>query len=622
MSQNSKLRRMLFLSDKNYEFKIEPIYKNIIEELYQLSFLYTEKILDSFFQNFEKITNIQSQIIFLKQLVITSFQQSKYKNLEYIKQFINENHHHFSDFDKIFFSLYISLAENEFDDIEPLIQKVNPLSEDDELELIEFKVLYYFRIGDAYTSNAEAFKLLDTCSDLKGHKKSEILSFITWNYVLLGNTTEAIKNGENCLSIELELGRINKIIQLQQLLADIHSSNNFLKAEEYYNKNIDLCDQSKNLLWKSISYYKKAILYSNVLLSDKMNLVLENLVELGFLKGNFPTNNLNELIWANIQLGKYNDAIQLYENYKLEVDGVLSKIQVYGYIADCYSIIGNYASAESYYLNAIEVSKNVNNSIAITNTNYDYFSFLLRVGRIDEAAMKFEKLLYDNLNSNFMFNIYKIILKLTEISESTGDIEKVRDMVNLLDKIGTTDKMGLREITLIKAYHLISQRNLTDSIKARELLLKQIEERKPLESIKEKLLILLIDLNEYKIYPKESLFKSLIFQLDEISNISRRFNNIPNYLEANILKSKLLLIDNQFALAKEILENSSQIAQSRNLINYYNELKNLNNDIGLQIQSMQSLITRNASVAEKIKLSNIMSYLDLAKQKIKEINIE
>jgi hypothetical protein len=91
----------------------------------------------------------------------------------------------------------------------------------------------------------------------------------------------------------------------------------------------------------------------------------------------------------------------------------------------------------------------------------------------------------------------------------------------------------------------------------------------------------------------------------------------PYLIKALLIKSQLSQIEGEFNKSEELVNQAKIIAKEKNLGALLLEVERVQNVMISDIERMQDLLSKNADFTERLKHSNLMTYLRKAQESMK-----
>jgi tetratricopeptide (TPR) repeat protein len=201
-----------------------------------------------------------------------------------------------------------------------------------------------------------------------------------------------------------------------------------------------------------------------------------------------------------------------------------------------------------------------------------------------------------------IFNTFLLNYESEDYNEATIQLEKLIDLKQELENPVITNR-----IQLAQAMILTKSRRLLEKGQAQQKLLELIEQSDIEVALLITALMYLFDLKigEWKASENDETLREIHQILKKLDNIAESQNIYPLIIENSILHANVLLIEGKIEQALTILREASEKARIKNLNHLVEKTSQFEQKLLNQIKEWQTLLTTNASIAQKVDYSEI-----------------
>jgi tetratricopeptide (TPR) repeat protein len=230
---------------------------------------------------------------------------------------------------------------------------------------------------------------------------------------------------------------------------------------------------------------------------------------------------------------------------------------------------------------------------------------LLEKGDFEEARSYLQKSLNIALQSGDEEAICEIHLYLFRLAMMEGNLVEAKSIVdNLMDlsEAHEDDNSINSQFTLANAILLKASTNVRDRIKAQDLLINLVDK---------------FDFSKgYKILTLKHLCDTYLDKaqnvIEELSMLAANQNSIRVLVESYILRARMKLINGDFDEAEVLYHLAETTCEEKGLKTLGDHIQAKKSEFELDLKQMQNLLTRNATLQERLKQANIDNYLQEA----------
>jgi tetratricopeptide (TPR) repeat protein len=242
---------------------------------------------------------------------------------------------------------------------------------------------------------------------------------------------------------------------------------------------------------------------------------------------------------------------------------------------------------------------------------------LLEKGDFEEARSYLQKSLNIALQSGDEEAICEIHLYLFRLAMMEGNLVEAKSIVdNLMDlsEAHEDDNSINSQFTLANAILLKASTNVRDRIKAQDLLINLVDKFDFSKGYKILTLKHLCDtyLDEMKLYGHAQAFYKAQNVIEELSMLAANQNSIRVLVESYILRARMKLINGDFDEAEVLYHLAETTCEEKGLKTLGDHIQAKKSEFELDLKQMQNLLTRNATLQERLKQANIDNYLQEA----------
>jgi hypothetical protein len=343
------------------------------------------------------------------------------------------------------------------------------------------------------------------------------------------------------------------------------------------------------------------------------------------------------LCFQALMLGEYNkglesalealNKLETYEklnpnHHKGMKSGILNNLGI------AYRTIGELGKAEKYLLESLE--KNLADSDYPPEFGAETLSELGEVYRLQGDLPEARKFLEEGLErwgartrERHDFYIPTTLFSLIRLYFDLQETEKIRFYVEQLKKLKTETE---NEATRMKCNQIISLTNalllknsprITEKAEANKILTELINDEVVVYDITALAMIHLAELliEEYKGFQEPEVLQEAQDIITKLYELGKRNNVHPITINALILRSKFLLIENEIDQAISDLEQAKELAEGK-------KLERLLDKVTKEIETTQNSFTKtpmiNLSIQERIERLKLETYMKEA-EKVMEI---
>lgn len=451
----------------------------------------------------------------------------------------------------------------------------------DDVELIEL-LLLESRIQNLSNENEIAYQLA---------KQAEKQATSISNESLVGKSL--VEQAE----VLWRLGKVDDVILLINRIDQMHDT-------------LDLDIKGKFLNIKGNTYGLLKGDYDTALKSYYQSLEIRK--QLGDLRGIAASlNNIGEVFRKK---GEFNQALQ---NYQKSLETMKEANNQHGIalvsnnIGETYLKKGELEKGREYFEESLKVNNKQKYRHELAHSLAGIASIYAERGDQRKSISYFEESLTHHKNrpqciSQTLFTLIQYTIKIDNENLTTKYmkiLEELNSSVNL-------PEIDLR-CRLLRALVLKNSTRFKNKIQALTILEEIIHE----EIINHHLTILAMKhyceflLDEVKLYGDPEAFveaKDLVGKLQEIAQSQNSFNVL---VEALILRAKFAMIEGDLESADVILEQANLITIEKDLPSMQIHVENQQAKLKSEVENWQQLVSKNATMAEKIDQANLIEYI-------------
>ncbi|MFX0176898.1 MAG: tetratricopeptide repeat protein [Candidatus Hodarchaeota archaeon] len=278
-------------------------------------------------------------------------------------------------------------------------------------------------------------------------------------------------------------------------------------------------------------------------------------------------------------------------------------------ISAIYGLKGELETAITHIEKALILAKELNDEFyyagTLTNLALNYH----KLGDVDKAFENLEKSLILEEKVGDKLDIAITLDSIILVALDKGEVRSAEMYLHRLKQIKSESEDFNLEILykINKALILKSSKDNGKKEKAKEILIKIIEDKKGYAELRSKAIINLCDLLVLEI--KETNDTEKIKELEKfINNLTEMANQQNSYLlltESYLMKSKIALISMDMKKARKLLTHAQELADKYGLNNIAMKISNEHDNLLLQINKWEELKEKEVSINEKLNLANI-----------------
>ncbi|MHA2098951.1 MAG: tetratricopeptide repeat protein [Candidatus Kariarchaeaceae archaeon] len=322
--------------------------------------------------------------------------------------------------------------------------------------------------------------------------------------------------------------------------------------------------------------------------------------------------------------GEFKKAIEAYEA-SVEVGKTIPEEEYYGIrwywsyinLAELFLNIGDLDKAYECMKQYLEGSVNDPRTGIIAYPIANMGLILLEKGDFEEARSYLQKSLDIVLQSGDEGAICDIHLYLFRLAMAEGNLVEAKSTVSKLRDLSEVYKDNIlinSQFTLANAILLKESTNVRDWIKAQDLLINLVD-KFDFQTINKILTMKhLCDtyLDEIKLHGHEQAFYKAQNVIEQLTMLAANQNSMRVLVESYLLRARMKLIDGDFDEAEALYYQAETTCEENGLKTLGDHIQSKKSEFELDLKHMQNLLTRNATLQERLKQANIDDYLQEA----------
>jgi tetratricopeptide (TPR) repeat protein len=242
---------------------------------------------------------------------------------------------------------------------------------------------------------------------------------------------------------------------------------------------------------------------------------------------------------------------------------------------------------------------------------------LLEKGDFEEARSYLQKSLDIALQSGEENAIGDLQFYLFRLAMAEGNLVEAKSTVgNLMDlsEVYKGNTLINNLFTLANAILLKESTNVRDWIKAQDQLINLVDKFDYTSINKILTMKHLCDtyLDEIKLYGHEQAFYKAQNVIEQLTMLAANQNSMRVLVESFLLRARMKLINGDFDEAEALYHQAETICEEKDLKALGDHIQVKKSEFELDLKQMQNLLTRNATLQERLKQANIADYLQEA----------
>jgi tetratricopeptide (TPR) repeat protein len=319
--------------------------------------------------------------------------------------------------------------------------------------------------------------------------------------------------------------------------------------------------------------------------------------------------------------GEFNKAIEAYET-SAKVGKNIPEEEYYGI-----HWFWSYHNLAELYLDIGELDKafecmNVFLKGSVNDPRYGILAYpkanmgliLFEKGDFEEARLYLQKSLDIALQSGDESAICDFHLFLFRLAIAEGNLVEAKSIVNELMDLSEAYKDNIlirNQFTLANAILLKESTNMRDRIKAQDLLISLVDKFDFNTTNKTLTMKHLCDtyLDEMKLYGHGPAFYKAQDIIEQLTMLAATQNSMRVLVESYLLRARMKLIDGDFDEAEDLYHQAETTCKEKGLTTLGDHIQSKKSEFELDLKQMQILLSRNATLQERLKQANIDEYL-------------
>lgn len=241
---------------------------------------------------------------------------------------------------------------------------------------------------------------------------------------------------------------------------------------------------------------------------------------------------------------------------------------------------------------------------SVSHTKVEY-EFALKVYNEALQIIKTAKLASSDLSST----LYRLFLLHLDMEDPTQAKEYLRE---LQDRALRDNSLETKTLSLFaEALILKNSKRFKDKGHAQDLFQAIFESKKTRQQTRFLAMLHFCDLllQEVRMSEDETIFRKAQVVAGNLYDLAQTSQFTPELINALVLRSKFALIEGDAHLALDMLGQAHTMAREKGLSNLMITIEDEQNILRKELNKWQDLINMNASLKERIKLTEIESYL-------------
>ena len=470
----------------------------------------------------------------------------------------------------------------------------------------------------------QAFEIAKRIDYTQGIADYYIFSGIIMTFQNHDQGIEFIETGyKHSLEIDYKFG----ILWYHSILADrLISRGKYEKGFEHLETASEICKETGNNYFYSLLLTSYGFFYSMQRNHDKALSYHEQAYELGEKTGNMwsMANSLAHIADIYRMKGMLDTSLKYSnERYDLELKGGhQSRIaRNRGAIADIYKEKGELNDALENYEHALKIFEEEGAVLLYTNA-------LIKIGTIHRMKGDGERAL-SYLEKSYLMRLEmenRLYLQLPLINLipllSTRDREKAKMYLDKFADIerSETDVELTANFKFTQAMYLKSSNRLKDKMQA-QLLFEELiidADKSGIGTMEYVLHLVELLLIEYASSREQLVLDELHQHLDTLYKNAQKEYRYLVMIRALIIQAQLAQIEGEFSISEQTLDQALSLAGEKNLTALQHEVEKAKSEMKIELARMESVLSKNVDLADKMKHSNLMAYIRKAQDQMLE----
>ncbi len=485
----------------------------------------------------------------------------------------------------------------------------------------------HFYLGNYDESNWNLLPILDFLQTQKtsDRKKSDTITYIFRNAIMLNDFDEAERWFKVITALESRLNRNIKLARIYNDMADMYIEQDNYRSIVYYNRAMELYTEINEMNSVSKIMNQLTHVYNDRLEFDMVEKYHRKIIDIGPLYSGLE-NNLRYIAEAHYFFGEYNTAINYYlESLELTSDEInRNRFDILQHISSAYSRLGFNNLAMKYTVKSMHVAEYLRDTSLIKSAKFQQNLHLINIGKLEQARTNFEQMYIELMSMSVLPNeLIRYIKHLFDLAYRINNKELLDKYFKYAEKAKNMfpDNRNINNsYNLMKAKILLTDKTVERLVESRKILKDLLSDASPFFALDVRLLLVDILANELQIAPNLRKLRDISDELNEIELICKTIHQYDKLIKINILRSRILFQKNEFKQAIKLLENSVELATTKNLKNLIPEIKNEQKILADKLDSWRKLIEGRTDTGD-ISYNAIVEYIksfNERKQQIKE----